>query len=143
MEGEGKKGSGSIIGSIAAKMKANKKLEIAVYALLIGAGILMFAVSSCDAGKTQSADGGSSGAYTMSAKEKKLADTLSLIVGAGEVSVMITEDENGTIQGVIVVAEGAADIGVRNALHTAAVTALGVKAENVGIYTMYKNSTEG
>lgn len=143
MEGEGAKGFGSFVNALAAKMKANKKLECAVYAVLIGAGLLIFAVSSCDAKSEGYAENSADAAYSMSAKEKKLAETLSLIEGAGDVSVMITEDENGTVQGVIIVARGAADIGVRNALHTAAVTALGVKAENVGVYTMYKNSTEG
>ena len=83
--------------------------------------------------------------------EERLASTLSQIKGAGRVQVMVTytqEEAQGgwlsssqgnkkqEVVGVIIVAQGARDIGVTFELITAAKTVLGVKASMVKVFVM-------
>ena len=84
--------------------------------------------------------------------EERLASTLSQIKGAGKVRVMVTysseEEENSgwfssstkenksQVVGVIIVAQGAGDIGVTFELITAARVVLGVKASAVKVFVM-------
>ena len=56
--------------------------------------------------------------------------------GVGRVETMITRGENDEIVGVIVIAEGAEDIGVRLRLLSAVTTAMGVDKQIVNVYTM-------
>lgn len=75
---------------------------------------------------------------TMTDSESRLAATLSKIEGAGAVSVMITYKANASsdVQGVIVVAEGAKNIGVRIKLTQAVITALNIKGDMVEVFAM-------
>ncbi|MBE5816161.1 MAG: hypothetical protein E7315_00355 [Clostridiales bacterium] len=84
--------------------------------------------------------------------EERLAATLSQIRGAGRVEVMVTYTQSGEstggwlslsqsntrqeVVGVIIVAQGARDIGVTFELVTAARTVLGVKASMVKVFVM-------
>lgn len=145
------------------KLRENKKLEICVYALLILAAVVIFAATggiSCDRslkGQTLSSKGSSSEEEL----ESRLESILSSIEGAGRVRVMLTggtQQEGGASQGgtlsglfaeatpepkprsgvngVIVVAEGAADPAVRIRLHEAVVTVLGLEASRVSVFSM-------
>ncbi|MBQ3079134.1 MAG: hypothetical protein IJC48_03920 [Clostridia bacterium] len=69
------------------------------------------------------------------ALEERLARVLSNIDGAGKVAVMVNESEE-EIQGVLIVAEGAEDIGVRLSLLNAAKTALGIENARINVYQM-------
>lgn len=170
-------------------MKADKRIELLVYALLAVLGILLY-TSSCDknagGGAAPGAGGASGGPPAEMAVEERLAETLSCIRGAGKVRVMITYDtgtqivpvmstdvqssssqssaegnttlnENRTessrpatlqdealvitekapaVRGVIVIAEGAADIAVKLKLQSAVQTVLGVDIDCIEVFEM-------
>ena len=172
------------------KMKADKRIELLVYALIAVIGILIY-TASCD--KTTIVQAANATADTAvqvqeeKAVEERLAATLSCIRGAGKVRVMITYDtgaqiipamstdvqssasesstdgggatrnENRTessrpatvqdqalvltekapeVRGVIVIAEGAADIGVKLKLQSAVQTVLGVDIGCIEVFEM-------
>lgn len=172
-------------------MKADKRIELLVYALLAVLGILLYTASCDKAGKggaTMAGGGdGAEQAPASTAVEERLAETLSAIRGAGKVRVMITYDtgaqlvpamstdvqssasestadgggttrnENRTessrpatvrdealvltekapeVRGVIVIAEGAADIAVRLKLQSAVQTVLGVDINRIEVFEM-------
>lgn len=71
------------------------------------------------------------------ATEVKLSKILSEIAGVGRAEVMINEDD-GAINGVIIVCEGAYNIMTRNDILNAVSTALGVDRGNIAIYAMNK-----
>jgi hypothetical protein len=73
------------------------------------------------------------------ALEQRMERALSAVDGAGEVSVMVTEGEDGAVIGVLIVAEGANDMAVRLALSDAAHTLLGVNSKNIEIARMRGN----
>lgn len=174
---------------LAERMKADKRLELFVYALLAVLGILLY-TASCDKGKLAGEGPGdvavSGQIPAETAVEERLAQTLSAIRGAGKVRVMITYDtgveivpamstdvqsstsqspaeggavinENRTessrpatlrdealvlterapeVRGVIVIAEGAADIGVKLKLQSAVQTVLGVNIDRIEVFEM-------
>ncbi|HWQ57940.1 MAG TPA: hypothetical protein VN540_02895 [Clostridia bacterium] len=126
-------------------MKADKKFELAVYAVLLLIGVLIFAVSSCDGFAFNKASGNAAQENTSSADEveKRLEDILSSIEGAGEVKVMIVRAEDGSVQGAIVTAEGAEDIAVCEKLRNAVRTVLGIQIGQVEIFQMQINQAEG
>lgn len=66
------------------------------------------------------------------------ASVLSSVEGAGRVSVFITyKDDNSTsVQGVIIVAEGAKDLNVAIKLQTAAATAYGIGIDQIEVFQM-------
>ena len=67
--------------------------------------------------------------------ETRLSDVLSQIEGAGRVSAMVTETEEG-ILGVLIVCEGAENLTVRLRVQEAARTLLGVENEKIGVVKM-------
>ncbi len=67
--------------------------------------------------------------------EMRLSNVLESIEKAGEVKTIITE-KDGKIVGVVVVAEGADDIGVRIKLIDATATALGIDKSIINVYKM-------
>ncbi len=71
--------------------------------------------------------------------ERRLESTLSQVAGAGDVRVMIAQAEDGGVTGVLIVAEGADDMGVYLALAEAARTLLGVDAKSIEIARMRGN----
>lgn len=65
--------------------------------------------------------------------ERRLASILSSVEGVGRVEVMIAEDGEGGVEGVLVVAEGAWDAGVCLRIQYAVETLLGVDASAVEV----------
>lgn len=104
-------------------VRGARKLEIFLgIALAAAAGILLI--------------GGGADTGCETALEKRLARTLSDIAGAGEVSVLINEAEDGEVTGVLIVAEGADEVGVKLRLLGAVEAALGVDASRIEIIEM-------
>lgn len=68
--------------------------------------------------------------------ETKLAAVLTRMDGVGEVDVMVTENDRGTILGVVVVCEGADNIMTRNDILNAVATALNIERNIIAIYAM-------
>lgn len=175
---------------LADAMKKNKKLELAVYAALLGLAAILY-ISTLGGGKETPAPAAApAGTDAVAAGEmqveKRLEEILSCIRGAGAVRVMVIydttveivpamsvdtqtstsetiNDAGGTvsqnesesktpvsgqdgalvltekqpvIRGVIVVAEGAADIAVRINLQSAVQTVLGIDLKNISVYEM-------
>ncbi|MEA5059336.1 MAG: hypothetical protein VB049_04790 [Candidatus Pelethousia sp.] len=180
---------------LAALMKADKRIELLVYALLAILGIFLY-TASCGKNQEGGAEAGlqeaASQAPAETAVEDRLAETLSCIRGAGKVRVMITYDtgtqivpamstdvqsstsestaEDGTtlnenrtessrpatlqdealvitekapaVRGVIVIAEGAADIAVKLKLQAAVQTVLGVDIDCIEVFEMSRTESE-
>lgn len=116
------------------KLKGVKSLPL-ILALVFVSLLLYFVSSPVNAGET--------------ADEQRLAKTLSMIEGAGEVSVYIPEsdaaqsafsysdtkeDDAANPKGVIIIASGADDPMVRIKLISAAAAALGINENNVKVY---------
>ena len=59
----------------------------------------------------------------------------------GAETIVLTEIEP-TIRGVIVIAEGAADVSVRLKLQNAVITVLGITAERIDVFEMKSNNEE-
>lgn len=171
------------------KMKKDKKFEKCVYLALAALVILLYFLStSFSKSDSKQDETASVQVYSVSEAdaEKRLAQTLSQIRGAGKVTVMITYDtgteivpamssslqssqsdtqggssksetesnqvatitsqgeENPVViteiqpkvRGVIVIAEGAADISVRMNLEHAAATVLGIDAQAIEVFEM-------
>lgn len=72
----------------------------------------------------------------MTALETRMADIFSEIEGAGEVRVLINESEDGGVEGVLVVAEGADRLDVRLRLMSAVMATLGTDASRIEIIGM-------
>ena len=68
--------------------------------------------------------------------EKRLENALRNVEGAGNVQVVINEAEDGEIIGVLVVAEGAADISVKLDILSAVRTLMGVESKQIEIARM-------
>ena len=68
--------------------------------------------------------------------EARLERTLEALDGAGDVRVMITEDADGGVTGVLVIAEGAGDISVRLDILQAVRTLMGIDANRIEIAQM-------
>ena len=66
--------------------------------------------------------------------ETRLARVLSQIAGAGQVEVLVMEDGCDGVRGVLIVADGAAELTVRTELMRAAMTALDVPASSVEVF---------
>ena len=101
-----KASSGKLFAGLAERMKADKKFELAVYAVLLMLGVLIFAFSSCDGLNLGGGAGNASsgGAASEDEVEQRLEDILSSIEGAGAVRVMIVRAQDGSITGAIVTA---------------------------------------
>ena len=189
------------INKLIEKMKANKKIEIAVYAALILTGVLIY-VSTLGGGnkdEASAADDAQVAPCVLTQEretEERLKAALSCIRGAGKVEVMIvfdtgkeivpalsTSTQSGlsetsggssqtitenrtesslpatvsqsggnqpivltekqpTVRGVIVIAEGAADISVRINLQNAVKTVLGVELSCIEVFEMKSSDGE-
>lgn len=71
-----------------------------------------------------------------SATEIKLINILSEIEGVGQTEVMINENAEGEVEGVIIVCSGADNIMTRNDVLNVVTTALNVNKNNIAIYAM-------
>lgn len=85
--------------------------------------------------------GGKSNSFTVnsssrSENEEKLVRILTEIDGVGKAEVMITENADGTVEGVVVVCEGANDIMTKNDVINAVKTALKIEKNNIAVYAM-------
>ncbi len=127
------------------KLLKNRNNRLMLVILIIGIIILILS-----AGFEDNSDKGQADDSPIR-EEERLSGILSEINGAGSVSVMIAYEEqdtdNGSIgrgfgernayskpRGVIVVADGASDSSVRNALKEATIAVMGVGANRVQVY---------
>lgn len=151
--------------AFAEKLRKNKRLEIAVYASMLALAAVIFLLTG-GISSGRGTKGASQRAETAEAVssgtelERRLEEILSSISGAGRVKVMVTTlagDEEtvcdpGTLKsgaqkeargselsrivGVIIVAQGAGDIRVKNELQAAVMTVLGTDAASISIFSM-------
>ena len=146
--------------SFIAKLRDDRKLEILVYSALILTAVIIFLSTggiSCGStgyeGGKEARSSASSGATEL---ETRLETVLSSIEGAGRVNVMIAMTDPGrsaegafsssaersasrnasNVSGVIVVAQGASDIGVMLRLQTAVATLLRLDPGCVSVFPM-------
>ncbi len=185
------------LGRLCARMKQDKRLEIAVYGVLILIGVLLFLISPNDkAGNAAQSGTTTADESGVEELESRLEGILGNIRGAGKVRVMITYDTSSrlvpamstdvqsgttentstggqsvsetrtessrpatisgsggtetivlteiepTVRGVIVIAEGAADVSVRVKLSNAVMTVLGISADRIEVFEMKRGEGE-
>ncbi len=116
--------------AIVKKILAIKNIRLIVAAIIIATALIIY--SSVDGIKNNDAN---TSQMVMDEEETRLASILSGIEGVGQVQTMITR-EDGTITGVLVIAEGAEDISVMLKLLSATSTVMGVDKKVVEIYQM-------
>lgn len=125
-----------LLGKLAERMRQNKRFEVFVYVALIGMAALLYV---CSTGG-ESINLGGAGTTSETGTEKRLERVLSEINGAGDVRVMITyetvEDGSERVAGVIVVAEGAANMSVKMDLIYAVRAVLGIEQNRIEIFEM-------
>ena len=109
------------------KVFRSKKLRLVISAIIIALALIIY--SSVSEKKTEEVSA------VMDEEETRLSKVLSSIEGAGQVEVMIVR-EDGVVTGVLVVAEGAKDIGVMLKLLDATSTVMGVDKSVVEVYQM-------
>ena len=127
------------------KLKKVKNIEFIACVFILAIALLLYSVISKAAiGSSNTDDVGA--VQTQTELEIRLEKILEQIDGAGEVRVMVTYasevtslDDN-TVTGVVVVASGANDIGVRLNLLQAVQTALKIDARYVDVFA--KNSAQ-
>lgn len=129
------------------KAKTIKNLEVIIAVIVIGVVLLIYA-SAISTDKTKKGGIGAETSTFAEGEELRLAEILSQIEGAGKVSVMITYEQKdegievatekkvSKIKGVIIVAEGAKDVGVRLNLIRATQTVLNVKSNTIEVFVM-------
>ena len=151
--------SRNIFSALAEAMEKNRIIRVSVIGGLIITAVLLFLLSgtanSCSrigsaasvvtvTPSPRASDGGEA------SLERRLESILSGIRGVGQVRVMLTADvqgdktalfgsagaDTGGIRGVIVVAEGAADISVRLSIIAAVSTVLGINESCVEVFVM-------
>ena len=118
---------------------AGRRCWIVIGAALLAAALLLMLAS----GSQEQASG-------MTELEARLSATLSGIEGAGRVRAMVLADagafyaESGAqeVQGVIIVAQGAYDVGVRLSLQRAAMTLFSLPAERVEVFSGWEGDFE-
>ena len=116
------------------KIKGIKNIRLIAAIFIIAVALLIYSsVATNNAVRDAS---GTESAYGMDQEESRLASVLEGLEGVGRVQTMITRGENDEIVGVIVIAEGAEDIGVRLRLLSAVTTAMGVDKQIVNVYKM-------
>ncbi len=109
------------------KVFRSKKLRLVISAIIIALALIIYSgVSEKKAEEVST---------VMDEEETRLSKVLSSIEGAGQVEVMIVR-EDGVVTGVLVVAEGAKDIGVMLKLLDATSTVMGVDKSVVEVYQM-------
>ena len=116
------------------KIKGIKNIRLIAAIFIIAVALLIYS-SVATNNAVRDASGTESGS-SMDSEESRLASVLEGLEGVGRVETMITRGENDEIVGVIVIAEGAEDIGVRLRLLSAVTTAMGVDKQIVNVYTM-------
>ena len=109
------------------KVFRSKKLRLVISAIIIALALIIY--SGVGEKKTEEVRA------VMDEEETRLSKVLSSIEGAGQVEVMIVR-EDGVVTGVLVVAEGAKDIGVMLKLLDATSTVMGVDKSVVEVYQM-------
>lgn len=109
------------------KVFRSKKLRLIISAIIIALALIIY--SGVSEKKTEEVS------TVMDEEETRLSKVLSSIEGAGQVEVMIVR-EDGVVTGVLVVAEGAKDIGVMLKLLDATSTVMGVDKSVVEVYQM-------
>lgn len=109
------------------KVFRSKKLRLVISAIIIALVLIIY--SGVSEKKTEETSA------VMDEEETRLSKVLSSIEGAGQVEVMIVR-EDGVVTGVLVVAEGAKDIGVMLKLLDATSTVMGVDKSVVEVYQM-------
>ncbi len=156
-------GIGKLIEGIVKRLRDDRRLEILVYSALILTAVVIFAVSGSISCEGRTSKGGYEGASSASGAsderelEERLAAILSRIEGAGSVSVMVKlepagegassrgfgllasdreYEAEGSVCGVIVVAQGAHDAKVRVMLSAAVTSLLGVGPDRVSVFPM-------
>lgn len=195
---KGADGIKNALGRLCARMKQDKRLEIAVYGVLILIGVLLFLISPNDKAGNAAQVGTAAAADESGVEEleSRLEGILGAIRGAGKVRVMITYDTSSrlvpamstdvqsgttentstggqsvsetrtessrpatisgsggtetivlteiepTVRGVIVIAEGAADVSVRVKLSNAVMTVLGISADRIEVFEMKRGEGE-
>ena len=190
---KGADGIKNALGRLCARMKQDKRLEIAVYGVLILIGVLLFLISPNDKAGNAAQSGTEAAADESGVEEleNRLEGILGSIRGAGKVRVMITYDTSSrlvpamstdvqsgttentstgetrtessrpatisgsggtetivlteiepTVRGVIVIAEGAADVSVRVKLSNAVMTVLGISADRIEVFEMKRGEGE-
>lgn len=107
---------------LARLLKGARKLEIFIGIAIVAAALLAFS--------------GASGSRQTTSIESRMERVLSAIDGAGRVSVLINDDSDGEVKGVLVVAEGAGDLVVRMRLMSAVKATLGTEASRIEIIEM-------
>lgn len=116
------------------KIKGIKNIRLIAAIFIIAVALLIYSsVATNNAVRDAS---GTESAYGMDQEESRLASVLEGLEGVGRVETMITRGGDDEIVGVIVIAEGAEDIGVRLRLLSAVTTAMGVDKQIVNVYTM-------
>lgn len=115
------------------KLKGIKNIKLIAAIFIIAVALLIYStVATAGASETTSEERGVS---EMDADERKLAAILEGLEGVGRVETLITREDD-EIAGILVIAEGADDIGVRLRLLSAVTTAMGVDKKIVDVYTM-------
>ena len=105
------------------KIRSARKLEWIVLLVAVAlAALLLF-----------DADGNAGSATEL---ERRLEKTLCSVEGAGKVHVMVTQRDDGSIAGVLIVSEGAGDIAVRLRLAQAAKTLLDIELCHIEVMRM-------
>jgi hypothetical protein len=115
------------------KLKEDKKLVTLILMLLCGAALIALSFRISPQKEGQAEPRGADLAYASTEMESRLSGVLSSIAGAGDVEVMVVQDEGG-VRGVLVVADGAGELTVRTELMRAAMTALDVPASSVEVF---------
>lgn len=107
-----------------------KKIIIiaALLVLLVALAVVVFGGST----KSFTVD---SGSVQRSETETKLMNILSEIDGVGKAEVMITEND-GNVEGVVIVCQGANNLMTRNDVINAVKVALKIEKNNIAIYAM-------
>ena len=120
------------------RLRDDKRLEILVCSSLILTAVIIFLLTggiSCDSMKSIEARSAQEQTADSLGLEARLEEILSSIAGAGSVRVM-TSASGGEITGVIIVARGAKDPGVRTRLSIAVTTLLGIGPDRVSVFLM-------
>ena len=100
---------------------------------------LLLLVAVCVAALALTRAGGGAGAAQPTELEARLERVLSAVEGAGEVRAMVSE-QNGEIAGVVIVAAGAEDVGVRLSLMQAACALLDVELDQIEVIQMRRDA---
>lgn len=117
------------------KLKSVKHLEIIVaFVIALVAIFIYFITTNVGASDTATVHT-SSGGNELS---RQVASVLCNVEGVGDCNVLITYDDEKVVNGVVVVAEGGDDIGVKVKIIDAVCALVDVKAEKIKIYKMNK-----